>query len=178
MWLQHSLAWAPLCRASIIGQQQQRLLAGAASFAGSLRMHTIAHDELLFEGSNHCAIRQYGAMPASVDVAKVCEERAMVHHSHVLTIKRARPLDGRSVAAAWQGELAAGVPAIASALGRPPSLAVVVVGQRPDSLLYVSRKLEACTQVRLCSPARAATRQHHLHTPLPTCCIFFTFPYM
>lgn len=66
----------------------------------------------------------------------------------VTITQRARPLDGRSVSAAWQRELAAEVPAIAHALGRPPSLAVVVVGQRPDSLLYVSRKLEACTQVR------------------------------
>lgn len=67
--------------------------------------------------------------------------------SQVQQQHHARPLDGRAVAAAWQRELAADVPALTQALGRPPALAVIVVGQRPDSLLYVSRKLEACTQV-------------------------------
>ncbi len=75
----------------------------------------------------------------------------LYHAAHILytslTQHVARPLDGRAVAATWQQELAADVPALTRALGRPPALAVVVVGQRPDSLLYVSRKLEACTQV-------------------------------
>jgi methylenetetrahydrofolate dehydrogenase (NADP+)/methenyltetrahydrofolate cyclohydrolase len=31
-------------------------------------------------------------------------------------------------------------------LGRPPGLAVVLIGNRPDSSLYVSKKAEACAQ--------------------------------
>lgn len=68
------------------------------------------------------------------------------------------------MAAAWQRELAAEVPAITAALGRPPSLAVVVVGQRPDSLLYVSRKLEACTQVRCSTVADVLFNQRCVTT--------------
>lgn len=41
------------------------------------------------------------------------------------------------------------VPTVTKSLGRPPCLAVVLVGNRPDSLLYVTRKQEAALQVRL-----------------------------
>ena len=61
---------------------------------------------------------------------------------------RAVILDGRAVASAWQEELAAGVASTRAAAGcRPPGLAVVLVGDRPDSALYVARKREACARV-------------------------------
>lgn len=60
----------------------------------------------------------------------------------------ARVLDGRAVAVAWQEELAADVRDVVARGGRPPGLGVVLVGTRPDSQVYVSRKREACEKVR------------------------------
>ena len=81
-------------------------------------------------------------------------------------------MDGTAAAAAWEREMAAEVRAIVSdgdgdgiddggssssssstsssssfRQRRPPSLAVVLVGDRPDSVLYVTRKLEAAARV-------------------------------
>ena len=59
----------------------------------------------------------------------------------------ARVLDGRAMAAAWTADVGAAIAARARALGapvRPPGLAVVLVGESPDSLLYVRRKRDAC----------------------------------
>jgi methylenetetrahydrofolate dehydrogenase (NADP+) / methenyltetrahydrofolate cyclohydrolase len=75
--------------------------------------------------------------------------------SNVCTInKSARILDGRAVAASWQDELALEVTDIKSRGGRPPGLGVILVGDRPDSLLYVSRKQEACKQIGMHSVVR------------------------
>lgn len=60
----------------------------------------------------------------------------------------ARVLDGKGVAAAWQAEIAREVQQVTADLGRPPGLAVVLVGERPDSQIYVHRKHEACQRVR------------------------------
>ncbi len=61
---------------------------------------------------------------------------------------RASVLDGRAVAAAWERELVGEVAHLTDILGRPPGLGVVLVGSRPDSMLYVSKKQEACQKVR------------------------------
>lgn len=61
----------------------------------------------------------------------------------VLSPHRATILDGRAAAAAWQEEIARDVAAVSAAIRRPPMLAVVLVGERPDSILYVQRKQEA-----------------------------------
>jgi 5,10-methylene-tetrahydrofolate dehydrogenase/methenyl tetrahydrofolate cyclohydrolase len=53
-------------------------------------------------------------------------------------------LDGRAVAAAWQQELAHEVALIRSKGGRSPGLGVILVGDRPDSVVYIHRKQEAC----------------------------------
>ncbi len=66
----------------------------------------------------------------------------------------ARILDGRAIAATWQDELALEVSDIKSRGGRPPGLGVILVGDRPDSLLYVSRKQEACKQIGMHSVVR------------------------
>lgn len=62
--------------------------------------------------------------------------------------RQATILDGRAVAAAWQEELARDVRDVYAKGGRPPGLGVILVGSRPDSLLYVTRKREACERVR------------------------------
>jgi len=59
----------------------------------------------------------------------------------------ARVLDGRQIAGDWQDEIASEVAHIKKFGGRAPGLAVVLVGQRPDSVLYVDRKSEAAAAV-------------------------------
>jgi len=66
----------------------------------------------------------------------------------------ARILDGRVIAATWQHELALEVADIKSRGGRPPGLGVILVGDRPDSFLYISRKQEACRQIGMHSVVR------------------------
>lgn len=71
----------------------------------------------------------------------------------------ARLLDGRLHATRWKQEIAQ---AIARKRGsklllQPPGLAAVVIGNRPDSLLYVRRKREACEE--------AGMRFFHEHLP-------------
>jgi 5,10-methylene-tetrahydrofolate dehydrogenase/methenyl tetrahydrofolate cyclohydrolase len=63
-------------------------------------------------------------------------------------VHRAAVLEGRLVANAWQEELAAEVRVIRDRGGRPPGLGVILVGNRPDSNLYVARKKEACDKVK------------------------------
>lgn len=70
----------------------------------------------------------------------------------------ARVLDGRAVAAAWQEELARDVRDVYAKAGRPPGLGVVLVGARPDSLLYVMRKREACERVGGWVPGAGGSR--------------------
>jgi 5,10-methylene-tetrahydrofolate dehydrogenase/methenyl tetrahydrofolate cyclohydrolase len=56
-------------------------------------------------------------------------------------------LDGKRVAQVWTEEIQREVAQITQIIKRPPGLAVVLVGSRPDSLLYVTRKQEACHRV-------------------------------
>jgi len=85
----------------------------------------------------------------------------------------ARVLDGRACAAEWQAELAESVSILRKQSGRAPGLAVVLVGDRPDSLLYVGRKEEACRSVgmdfRLHHLPDSVT-QEHLHRTVVAAC--------
>lgn len=51
------------------------------------------------------------------------------------------------MAAEWIAELADDVLDVTSSIGRPPNLRVILVGSRPDSRIYILRKLERCQQV-------------------------------
>lgn len=55
-------------------------------------------------------------------------------------------LDGRRIAHEWVQELQQVAKGLNTTLKRPPGLAVVLVGQRQDSMLYVSRKQDVCRQ--------------------------------
>jgi 5,10-methylene-tetrahydrofolate dehydrogenase/methenyl tetrahydrofolate cyclohydrolase len=59
---------------------------------------------------------------------------------------RARVLDGRALAAAWCADIRAEVSARSASphIARPPGLAVVLVGDCVDSMLYVRNKRDAC----------------------------------
>lgn len=66
------------------------------------------------------------------------------NHSSSRSQHRAKVLDGKAVAGAWSCELQRQAQEINRVLDRRPGLAVVLVGNRPDSLVYVARKQEAC----------------------------------
>jgi 5,10-methylene-tetrahydrofolate dehydrogenase/methenyl tetrahydrofolate cyclohydrolase len=80
-----------------------------------------------------------------------CEQQQQRHSVH-----GARVLDGKAIAADWSEQLQQQVPGVTQTLGRPPGLAVVLVGSRADSMLYVSKKEEACMRIGIncrCGPA-------------------------
>jgi methylenetetrahydrofolate dehydrogenase (NADP+)/methenyltetrahydrofolate cyclohydrolase len=64
-----------------------------------------------------------------------------------------RLLDGKATAETIRREVAAGVVALAAAGGRPPGLAVVLVGEDPASRVYVASKVRACEEVGMVSRA-------------------------
>jgi methylenetetrahydrofolate dehydrogenase (NADP+) / methenyltetrahydrofolate cyclohydrolase len=58
----------------------------------------------------------------------------------------ARRLDGAGLAARIRAELGPRVAAFTAVRGRPPALAVVLAGQRPESEIYVRNKLKAVAE--------------------------------
>ncbi len=56
-------------------------------------------------------------------------------------------LDGKSTAQSVRDEIKDFVPALAERAGRPPCLAVIIVGEDPASLVYVRNKEKACAEV-------------------------------
>ncbi|KQX25993.1 MULTISPECIES: bifunctional 5,10-methylenetetrahydrofolate dehydrogenase/5,10-methenyltetrahydrofolate cyclohydrolase [unclassified Sphingomonas] len=73
----------------------------------------------------------------------------------------ARLIDGKARAASLRRSVARDVEAFADAVGAPPTLAVVLVGDDPASRVYVGRKLAACRETGIRSiehrlPATAA----------------------
>ena len=58
-------------------------------------------------------------------------------------------LDGKKLSRQWQSDLLSKAAEVTKSLGRPPGLGVVLVGNRPDSRIYVQRKQEACAKVEL-----------------------------
>ncbi len=66
-------------------------------------------------------------------------------------------IDGKAFAAALRARIAAAVPAFAAATGRPPGLAVVLVGEDPASEVYVRAKRKAVEAAGMASFAHALT---------------------
>ena len=60
-------------------------------------------------------------------------------------------LDGKALAARMQAELAEQVQQLQATIGRPPGLAVLMVGDNPASAAYVRNKEQACTKVGIAS---------------------------
>lgn len=65
--------------------------------------------------------------------------------------KTAKILDGKALAAKIQKELAATIAEVQPKIGRPPGLAVLMVGDNPASAAYVSNKEKACAKVGIAS---------------------------
>lgn len=59
----------------------------------------------------------------------------------------AKVIDGKGIANDWEKSIAAEAEELTKELGRPPGLAVIVAGERPDSAIYVQRKQDACKRV-------------------------------
>lgn len=66
--------------------------------------------------------------------------------SHVASL-----LDGKALALRLQSQLASQIPALQAACGRPPGLAVLMVGDNPASAAYVRNKERACERVGMAS---------------------------
>lgn len=65
--------------------------------------------------------------------------------------KTATLLDGKAIAAKIQLELSATITELQPQIGRPPGLAVLMVGDNPASAVYVRGKERACTKVGIAS---------------------------
>ena len=63
----------------------------------------------------------------------------------------ARVIDGKAVSARVRERVAGEVPGVAEALGRPPGLATVLVGEDPASHVYVKNKRKACEEAGMAS---------------------------
>ncbi len=63
-------------------------------------------------------------------------------------------LDGKALAQRMQAELATEVEQLQQQVGRPPGLAVLMVGDNPASAAYVRNKEQACTKVGIASFGR------------------------
>ena len=65
--------------------------------------------------------------------------------------KTARILDGKALAQKIQSELSDRVRSLQTQIGRPPGLAVLMVGDNPASAAYVRNKERACAKVGIAS---------------------------
>jgi len=68
-----------------------------------------------------------------------------------MEIKTAKLLDGKTLAAKIQQELSAAITKLQPQIGRPPGLAVLMVGNDPASAAYVGGKERACAKVGITS---------------------------
>jgi methylenetetrahydrofolate dehydrogenase (NADP+) / methenyltetrahydrofolate cyclohydrolase len=63
----------------------------------------------------------------------------------------AQLLDGKALSAKMYAAMAAQIPDLQARYGRPPGLAVLMVGDNPASAAYVNNKEKACTKVGIAS---------------------------
>ncbi|XP_024523141.1 bifunctional protein FolD 2 [Selaginella moellendorffii] len=97
----------------------------------------------------------------------IAEEEQMADAKEADTAAR---IDGKAISQAIRDEVAQEVARMKSALGKVPGLAVILVGSRKDSLLYVTSKEKACEQagirsysVNLPDTATEAEILEHVH---------------
>ena len=66
-------------------------------------------------------------------------------------MKKASTIDGKALAQKLRGEIAAGVAALKAGKGITPGLAVILVGDNPASVSYVTAKEKACAEAGIMS---------------------------
>ena len=71
-----------------------------------------------------------------------------------MTTTRSQILDGKALAKKIQFELKAQIGTLEPTIGRPPGLAVLMVGDNPASAVYVRNKERSCTKVGIASFGR------------------------
>jgi methylenetetrahydrofolate dehydrogenase (NADP+) / methenyltetrahydrofolate cyclohydrolase len=71
-------------------------------------------------------------------------------------VSAAQIIDGKAMAASLRAELATQMPALTAQLGRPPGLAVVLVGDDPASSVYVRSKAKQTVEIGMRSFERRA----------------------
>lgn len=71
-----------------------------------------------------------------------------------MSASTAHLLDGKSLAQAIQSELKTKIAELEPKIGRPPGLAVLMVGDNPASAVYVRNKEKACQKVGIVSMGR------------------------
>lgn len=69
--------------------------------------------------------------------------------------RRAKLIDGKQLAANLRGEIAAGVAALKAEKGVTPGLAVILVGDNPASVSYVTAKEKACAEAGMYSDRKS-----------------------
>ncbi len=76
----------------------------------------------------------------------------------------AQIIDGKALAAARRESLRPDIQRVKEKLGRPPGLAVVLIGEHPASLIYVRNKCRACEEleIRVFEHRLAQTSLHEL----------------
>ncbi|MBR8829248.1 MAG: bifunctional methylenetetrahydrofolate dehydrogenase/methenyltetrahydrofolate cyclohydrolase FolD [Gomphosphaeria aponina SAG 52.96 = DSM 107014] len=82
-----------------------------------------------------------------------------------MTKQIAQILDGKTLGEKIQLQLKERIPILESKIGRPPGLAVLMVGDNPASAVYVRNKEKACTKIGISSYGRhfpTATSQDEL----------------
>ena len=120
---------------------------GGAGQAGDLK-HTHTHTHTRASTFSHPQMRRAAtAAAAAARRASTVFFPPPASHPPPDFPPSCRLLDGVAASAAWCDEMAPRAAALARVLGRRPSLAVVLAGDRPDSLLYVQRKLEAAARI-------------------------------
>ncbi|XP_049378545.1 bifunctional protein FolD 1, mitochondrial-like isoform X5 [Solanum stenotomum] len=91
--------------------------------------------------------------PSLVSLDLIDEWSSTFTHSHSPPIQKsinndsARIIDGRSAAEEIKSSIAVEVSRMKESIGKVPGLAVILVGQRRDSLAYVRNKIMACHEV-------------------------------
>lgn len=83
----------------------------------------------------------------------------------IMETKTASILDGKALAAKIQSELTSQIQALQPKIGRPPGLAVLMVGDNPASAAYVRNKEKSCAKVGIASFGKhfpATTTQEEL----------------
>jgi len=68
-----------------------------------------------------------------------------------MTSRTAQIIDGKALADKIQSQLVGRIQELQAKIGRPPGLAVLMVGDNPASAAYVSGKEKACTKVGIAS---------------------------
>ncbi|KAI9133109.1 bifunctional methylenetetrahydrofolate dehydrogenase/methenyltetrahydrofolate cyclohydrolase FolD [Acaryochloris sp. CCMEE 5410] len=68
-----------------------------------------------------------------------------------MAVESSKLLDGKGLAQKIQGELTAQIQTLQTEIGRPPGLAVLMVGDNPASAAYVRNKERACERLGIAS---------------------------